>query len=288
MIGRQRSLPGYEKQIDPRLKHDVSFSGGKDSTAMLVRMLELGMPVDRVLFAETTFEFPGIYEHIRWMDNWLIQHGLKVTIADRRQLVKAGATTTYLDRYGKQQTIQKGQQDPRTFEDWFIGKRETGKKLDESRGWPKTIGPCYWMRETKYKPLSLLTGDNYSYIGFAADENRQMKALKNPVYPLKDWGWTEAQCLDYIKKKGIAKPIHSQFSRTGCFWCPYQSEKSARLVFENYPELWARMKEWDKSSPHSWRITATLDDIERGNRLSDLKWNGCEESVNYETEDRWF
>ena len=38
--------------------HVVSFSGGKDSTAMLLRMLELGMPVDEIIFCDTTVEFP--------------------------------------------------------------------------------------------------------------------------------------------------------------------------------------------------------------------------------------
>jgi len=36
----------------------VSFSGGKDSTAMLLMMLEKGIPVDRVICVDTTKEFP--------------------------------------------------------------------------------------------------------------------------------------------------------------------------------------------------------------------------------------
>jgi len=42
----------------------VSFSGGKDSTAMLLRMLELKMPVDKIVFADTGFEFPELYDYI--------------------------------------------------------------------------------------------------------------------------------------------------------------------------------------------------------------------------------
>lgn len=47
----------------PKL-HVVSFSGGKDSTAMLLRMLEEGMPVDIILFCDTGLEFPDMYRHI--------------------------------------------------------------------------------------------------------------------------------------------------------------------------------------------------------------------------------
>lgn len=44
--------------------HLVSFSGGKDSTAMLLRMMELEMRIDKVLFCDTWMEFPAMYEHI--------------------------------------------------------------------------------------------------------------------------------------------------------------------------------------------------------------------------------
>ena len=43
----------------------VSFSGGKDSTAMLLMMLEKGITVDRVICVDTTKEFPQMYEHIK-------------------------------------------------------------------------------------------------------------------------------------------------------------------------------------------------------------------------------
>ena len=44
--------------------HVVSLSGGKDSTAMLLRMLEEGMPVDVILFCDTGLEFPALYRHL--------------------------------------------------------------------------------------------------------------------------------------------------------------------------------------------------------------------------------
>ena len=42
----------------------VSFSGGKDSTAMLLRMIELKEHIDEVVFCDTYKEFPQMYEHI--------------------------------------------------------------------------------------------------------------------------------------------------------------------------------------------------------------------------------
>ncbi|WP_147369010.1 phosphoadenosine phosphosulfate reductase domain-containing protein, partial [Fusobacterium necrophorum] len=45
-------------------KHIVSFSGGKDSTAMLLMMLEKKLKVDDIVFLDTGVEFPEMYEHI--------------------------------------------------------------------------------------------------------------------------------------------------------------------------------------------------------------------------------
>ena len=44
--------------------HLVSFSGGKDSTAMLLGMLEHDVKIDCILFCDTGLEFPAMYEHI--------------------------------------------------------------------------------------------------------------------------------------------------------------------------------------------------------------------------------
>jgi 3'-phosphoadenosine 5'-phosphosulfate sulfotransferase (PAPS reductase)/FAD synthetase len=42
----------------------VSLSGGKDSTAMLLGMIERGMQIDCILFCDTGLEFPDMYKHL--------------------------------------------------------------------------------------------------------------------------------------------------------------------------------------------------------------------------------
>ena len=53
--------------------HAVSLSGGKDSTAMLLLMIERGMPIDMVLSADTGMEFPEMYEHLAKLDEHLFR-----------------------------------------------------------------------------------------------------------------------------------------------------------------------------------------------------------------------
>lgn len=60
--------------------HAVSLSGGKDSTAMLLLMIEYGLPIDIVLVADTGMEFPEMYEHLKQLDNYLyLKRGLHLT-----------------------------------------------------------------------------------------------------------------------------------------------------------------------------------------------------------------
>ena len=62
-------------EMKPQL-HVVSCSFGKDSTAMLLKMLELGMQVDVVLFCDTGLEFSQLYEHMHKVEE---NTGIKVT-----------------------------------------------------------------------------------------------------------------------------------------------------------------------------------------------------------------
>lgn len=49
----------------------VNLSGGKDSTAALILMVERELPIDVVFMADTGKEFPEIYEHLEKVDEYL-------------------------------------------------------------------------------------------------------------------------------------------------------------------------------------------------------------------------
>ena len=63
---------GMSNQTEEKdLFHAVSLSGGKDSTAMLLLMIERGLPIHAVLTADTGMEFPEMYEHLQKLDDYL-------------------------------------------------------------------------------------------------------------------------------------------------------------------------------------------------------------------------
>ena len=54
----------------------VSLSGGKDSTAMLLMLLERGEDIADIVFFDTGWEFPAMYEHLDKLENFI---GRKIT-----------------------------------------------------------------------------------------------------------------------------------------------------------------------------------------------------------------
>ena len=66
----------------PKL-HIVSLSGGKDSTAMLLRMIEEGWPIDIILFCDTGREFDAMYQHIDKVEKYIGRPMRSSTQADQ-------------------------------------------------------------------------------------------------------------------------------------------------------------------------------------------------------------
>lgn len=216
----------------------VSFSGGKDSSAMLLRMIELRMPIDRIIFADTTLEFPEMYV---WLDKIEKLIGMKI---ERTQPKKS-------------------------FNHWVYTNYTRGKNTHRIRGLPYTcqIG-CWWNRESKANPLKKAQGKgNNIYLGIAFDEIKRTKAKRFNLgendfkFPLVDWKWTEQDCFDYLEKKGLKHPL-SKFKRTGCWLCPKQSLGSLKILMTDYPELWEKLKQYEKDSPHGFKPNFKLKDFE--------------------------
>jgi len=75
------------------MKNIISFSGGKDSTAMLLMMLERKEPIHSVVWFDTEREFPETRQHIKKI---VADTGVKF------QIIRHWAGFDFLEaRYGK-------------------------------------------------------------------------------------------------------------------------------------------------------------------------------------------
>ena len=230
----------------------VSFSGGKDSTAMLLRMIELGMQIDCILFCDTGLEFPAMYEHIDKVERDI---GRKIT------RVKATHSFEYY------------------FAEVPVKRKENtafAKKYGLSRkgyGW---AGPkMRWCTEKlKNQPremfLHSLRGkyDIIEYVGIAADEGFRLKRKCNQKpnvrHPLVDWGMTEADCLRYCKERGYDwSGLYDHLSRVSCWCCPLQSLQELRALHRYHPNLWEQLKKWDSMTWRSFRADYSVIELEK-------------------------
>ncbi len=237
--------------MDKPAYHIVSLSGGKDSTAMLLGMIERGMQIDCILFCDTGLEFPTMYDHLDKLEQYIgrpitrirANHTFEYLMFDTP--VARKANTTFTRKYG---TIHTGY--------GWAGPRMrwcTSKLKDVPR-------------ERFLRPLKK-TYDVIEYVGLAADEqyrlDRPRNKQSNHVHPLVDWGMTEADCLQYCYDKGFTwDGLYTHFHRASCWCCPLQSLSQLRQLYKFYPDLWAQLKEWDRRTWRNFRADYGVEQLE--------------------------
>ena len=207
-------------------KHIVSLSGGKDSTAMLLRLLEENYPVDLILYCDTGLEFPEMYDHLRRLEEYI---GLPIV-----KLRAAHDFEYYFYRYHPK-------------------RKNPALEQYDGMSWP---GPknrwCTAMLKTRIIQAYLKELKQHfhvwEYIGIAADEE---KRIKDKQYPLVEWAMTEKDCLAYCYKRGFGwGGLYDIFSHVSCWCCPLQSLSELRKLYEHFPHLWRQLEQWDSST---WR-----------------------------------
>ena len=78
-------------------------------------------------------------------------------------------------------------------------------------------------------------------------QERERENNKSQRHPLAEWGWTEADCLAYCRARGYDwGGLYDRFKRVSCWCCPLQQVGELRKLWQYYPELWARLEEYDR------------------------------------------
>lgn len=234
--------------------HQVSCSGGKDSTALVLGMWERGMQIDEIVAADEGMWWPQAYEVL---DQITQITGIPVNII--RPPEDKRFEHLLLDH-----VITRG---PR--------------KGTAGYGWPNALNrwcTTFCKARPLDKHLKLREAMGYeiiSYIGIAADEVERTKkeggvAHITKRYPLVEWGMTEADCLQYCYDHGITfGGIYDHFSRLSCWCCPLMGLKDARSLYHHYPEMWQRLKELDSKCRNNWKANYSVAELEERFRQED-------------------
>lgn len=227
------------------MKHIVSFSGGKDSTAMLLRMLEENMPIDEIIFCDTGKEFPQMYEHIEKVEKYIT------------------------DKYNKNITILKSE---KSFDYYMFDHEKTKGKNKGKKGYGWATMRARWCttlikNNVIDRHLKKYQDEGYvEYIGIAYDEQ---KRIKEKQYPLVQWQMTEKDCLQYCYERGFDwGGLYEHFDRLSCWCCPLKNQKELKILYKHYPELWNELKEMDRKSYNQFKATYSVEQLEEKFRKS--------------------
>ena len=264
------------------MEHILSLSYGKDSLACLGAIEQLGWPLDRIVHAEV------------WATDTIP--------ADMPPMVEFNdkADRIIKERWGieVEHVCAMDGDKKRTYQDVFYRRRQTSKNgntLHKMHGWPFQKGA--WCNDRlKTGVLSKIQGNAIVYIGIAADEpNRFHNLSDTKKSPLVEAGWTEADCRQWCEDNDLLSPIYTTATRGGCWFCHNQGVNQLRLLWKNYPELWALMLKWDDDSPVTFKSDGhTIHDFDRRFQLEDdglispddrvFRWEMLDAELNY----RWF
>jgi len=212
----------------------ISFSGGKDSTAMLLMMLEKGMQVDRIICVDTTKEFPQMYEHIKKVQEMILPLKIEIIKIDF---------------------------------DYWLGERIKARGINMAiagYGWPGVFSR--WCTALKRNAkLKLKNKDDIDFQGIAFDEIHRTEKNKTGEifkYPLVEWKITEKQALEYCYSKGLDwGGLYEKMHRVSCWCCPLSRIDSLRTLYNDFPELWQELIEMDKKSFRRFRSDYSVYDL---------------------------
>jgi len=197
----------------------VSYGGGTNSTAMLVGMKERGIRPDLIIFADTGGEKPHTYAHLDYMRGWLEANGFPpITV-----VVKGGRQETLEDECVRRNAL------PSIAYGWKTCSQKYKIQPQEKYLNNLPAARAHWSAGKKVS----------RWIGFDWDEPGRAKDCDDKKYqnhyPLIEWQWGRAECVEAIEREGIPLP-----GKSACFFCPSSRQSEIRWLAETHPELMER------------------------------------------------
>jgi hypothetical protein len=195
-------------------RHIVAFSGGKDSTAMALRLREL-YPRRQFIFliTPTGDELPGMVAH--W-DN------IEALLDIKLVRIMNGTLNFWIDEFDAL---------PNNRQRWCTRLLK--------------IQPCLGFLKQFDDPVL--------YVGLRADEEEnKRRGIISPdikrAFPLREWGWGIQDVVGYLQSRNIEIP-----RRTDCARCFDQRLVEWKRLFLRYPEIYASAETQEKKTGYTFR-----------------------------------
>ena len=225
------------------MKYFASISFGKDSLAMLLRLIEENKPLDEVVFYDTGMEFECIYNLRNKILPLLEAHNIKYTELKPKQ----------------------------TFLYTMFEKPVKKRNGTTGKGYSWCGGRCRWGTTEKLKAIEKYCKGNYEYVGIAYDEqNRLSKERKvNKLFPLAEWKMKEKDCLEYCYNKGYdwnedGIELYSILDRVSCWCCCNKNLKELENYYKYLPKYWNKLKELQSKTDRPMKYNKyTVFDLEK-------------------------
>jgi len=227
----------------------ASCSCGKDSMAMVCRLIEEDKPCDEIVFYDTGMEFKAIYK------NW-----------------------SALQKYATERKIKCTTLKPECDFLWkMLHKPVNVGKPNEHKGYSWCGGVCRWGTTEKLKSLDKYAEEKNAivYVGIAADETARLQKERKPYkrFPLAEWGMTEAECLSYCRSKGIhwreptkvcgAIDLYDILDRVSCWCCGNKNLWELYNLWKYlYDDYWCRLRYLQFCNKRPFKSKYTIFDLE--------------------------
>lgn len=227
------------------MRYILSFSGGKDSTYLLLELIRRKLPLDVVVFFDTGWEFPEMYEHIKKCERLCREHNIEFI------------------------TIQPVPSFDYLFYHQIVHKRNGD--LQQGNSW--CGGKCRWGTGIKLKTLdSYCKNDDIVYIAIASDETKRLKKERraNKRFPLAEWGVTEAECLQGCYNYGFTwSGLYEHLDRVSCMYCTNKNLKELRNIRQYHPDVWDKLKQMQDKTDRPYKKGVTVHQLETRFELED-------------------
>lgn len=204
----------FQPLFDEAPRHIVALSGGKDSTAMALRLADIEPRQYEYICTPTGNELPEMIEH------WLT---LGRMLGAPIKPITAGRSLGGIIR---QELVL-----PNHWMRWCTRRL----KIEPFE--------AYVLRA---RPVVV-------YVGIRADESREGVAYEDHGgilrrYPLTEWGWGIGCVRGYLQQRGVTIP-----ERTDCAACFFQTLYEWWKLWRDHPTVWSEAEEWERLTGHTLR-----------------------------------